>query len=106
MESKQQIVNNKFFLLLSALLLFFVLSPIFNTKTGSFYFGILFTIVLLFSVLVITHTKWFILLAILLATLVIIGTWSGIIYKPIRVVTLIETALTAVFFIIIIAQFR
>lgn len=103
MESKQQIVNNKFFLLLSALLLFFVLSPIFNTKTGSFYFGILFTIVLLFSVLVITHTKWFILLAILLATLVIIGTWSGIIYKPIRVVTLIETALTAVFFIIIIA---
>lgn len=101
MESKKPIIKNKFFLLLTSLLLFFILSPIFNTKMGSFYFGILFTVVLLFSVLVITHTKWFIILTILLAVLVVIGTWLGIIYKPIKVVNLIETAFTAVFFILI-----
>ena|SRR3990167_6142531 len=101
MKLKNIVLKYKFALLLSALLLFFLLNPLFASPTGSFYFGILFTLVLLFCVLVITQKKSIIALGILLAALTFLGAWSGIIYKPIKTLMLIETIIASVFFFLI-----
>lgn len=101
MESTTNVIKNKFFLLLLALFIFFLLNPLIGTKIASFFFGIFFTIILLFSILVITHNKWLIIPAVLLGLLVFMGVWWGLIYKPIKIITIIETAIAALFFFVI-----
>lgn len=96
------ILKRRYFFLFVSLLLYFIISPfLVELRGASYIFGVLFTIVILFSVYVIEKNKKFIYVIGLLGLLVFFGSWV------IRVLNLdtfyysIDYAITIIFFSLI-----
>ncbi|OGO92638.1 MAG: hypothetical protein A3F10_00305 [Coxiella sp. RIFCSPHIGHO2_12_FULL_42_15] len=102
LKYRKLLPQHKFLYLLYSLLAFSILNPILvNTKTEMYIFGILFTIVVFFSVLAIHRGKILIVTAIIIAAITITCYWitrTAILQKELQ---LVEYCLDILFFSII-----
>ena len=102
MESRRLIEKNKFLYLFLSLSLFFLLNPLFaGTRVGAYIFGLLFTVVLIFSVYILEHSKWLIIVGTSLALLAIAGHWITSIIYPDKEILLLDYLITILFFVTI-----
>jgi len=95
-------LHNHFFWLLLSLVAFFIVTPlIVNSSADMYIFGLLFSAILLASVYIITHNRWLIVSAIVLATLVFVGLWVNNLLTSNHVLMSIEYFLMTFYFLMI-----
>lgn len=101
MDAKK-FITNKFLYLLISLLVFFIGSPFFaDTKINSYIFGMFFTLVLIFSVYIIQHSRRLLWTAIILAAATFLIYWFANIIYPAKYILIIDYSVTATFLLII-----
>lgn len=93
--------KNKFLYLLTALLAFLILNPIIvETKKEMFYFGILFTLVIIFCVYIIQQNRTLLISSSVFAVLVTAGFWASRLVHASPELIKTEYILTILFFML------